>query len=106
MKNTIRLALMIALFFSFGSQAIAKETGKKECSKTAEAKFKSLDKDENGFLSLEEFKACPSGEGCAKKSEKLFNEFDKDKSGTLSFEEFKEMAKQCKKSCKKGKKSS
>ena len=53
-----------------------------------EERFKQLDKDADGKLSLEEFTSKRTGEK-AETAKKQFTKLDKDKDGALSLEEFK-----------------
>ena len=46
------------------------------------------DKDEDGFLSLEEFKSAIKKESMKEQADKWFKNRDKDGDGKLSFEEF------------------
>ena len=55
---------------------------------SAEKLFKQRDKDEDGFLSLEEFKSVIKKEGMKEQADKWFKNRDKDGDGKLSFEEF------------------
>jgi Ca2+-binding EF-hand superfamily protein len=55
----------------------------------AEAAFKKLDKDGDGKISLDEFKANPRFKGDASKAEESFKAKDKDGDGKLSLDEFK-----------------
>ena len=54
----------------------------------AEKQFKQRDKDEDGFLSLEEFKSAIKKEEMKEQADKWFKNRDKDGDGKLSFEEF------------------
>jgi Ca2+-binding EF-hand superfamily protein len=66
-------------------EALAKKGKKKSVPATAVDTFKSLDKDGDGKLSLDEFKA---GKTDAQQAEKSFKALDKDNDGALSKEEF------------------
>ena len=55
---------------------------------SVEQQFKNRDKDEDGFLSLEEFKSFIKKEGMKEQADKWFKNRDKDGDGKLSFEEF------------------
>ena len=55
---------------------------------SVEKQFKNRDKDEDGFLSLEEFKSFIKKEGMKEQADKWFKNRDKDGAGKLSFEEF------------------
>ncbi|HBK74586.1 MAG TPA: hypothetical protein DD662_04440 [Planctomycetaceae bacterium] len=55
---------------------------------SAEKQFKQRDKDEDGFLSPEEFKSVIKKEGMKEQADKWFKNRDKDGDGKLSFEEF------------------
>ena len=94
MNNIFKWALVATLVFGFGHQAMAKSSEKKECKKCLGSKFKSLDKDDSGSLSIDEFKTCDNGK-CEKGNEKLFMKADTNKDGSLSLEEFKAAMKKC-----------
>ena len=55
---------------------------------SAEKQFKQRDKDEDGFLSLEEFKSAIKKEEMKEQADKWFKNRDKNDDGKLSFEEF------------------
>ena len=55
---------------------------------SVEKQFKNRDKDEDGFLSLEEFKSFIRKEDIKEQADKWFKNRDKDGDGKLSFEEF------------------
>lgn len=58
----------------------------------AEADFKKMDTDNDGSLSLAEFKAGPEGQKDSAKAEELFKKADADTNGTLSLDEYKPLA--------------
>ena len=51
--------------------------------------FKKLDTNNDGFISLEEFKAGPRAQKDPAKAEEIFKKMDKDGDGKLTLEEFK-----------------
>ena len=55
---------------------------------SVEKQFKNRDKDEDGILSLEEFKSFIKKEDMKEQADKWFKNRDKDGDGKLSFEEF------------------
>lgn len=54
-----------------------------------EERFKRLDKDANGTVSLEEFKASPMGQRNVERAAEIFKKIDADSNGELTLEEFK-----------------
>jgi Ca2+-binding EF-hand superfamily protein len=53
------------------------------------AMFKKLDSDNNGSISLAEFKASPRAQKDPTKAEQIFKKMDTDSNGGVSLEEFK-----------------
>lgn len=94
-KNTLPFTLSIVLLSSL-TPAFAVE-------KTADADkvFQQRDKDRDGFLSLEEFKAVMKDEAVKAKADKWFTARDRDGDGKLSPEEFAAGREQKKKTKKK-----
>ncbi len=99
MKKLLCIAVAVAFVLGMGGLANAKpkaEKGEKAAKvakadkkpkKSAEERFKALDKDGDGKLSKEEFVGKKEGEQ-KEKAEKLFSKKDKDGDGSLSLEEF------------------
>lgn len=83
MKQLVCLLVVFAM--SFGSINLAVAAGKK---KDPEAKFKKLDKNSDGKLSLEEFVGKRTGKK-KEKAEKIFKKKDKNADSFLTLEEFK-----------------
>ena len=76
------VCLLVAVAFLSGPSVWAQDKG-------ADKAFKKLDKDGNGSISLEEYKALAKGDdGKAEKLEKKFKKLDTDGNGSLSPEEF------------------
>ena len=101
MKNVFKVALALALVFGLSNHVMAEAEGKKECKKKKVcivSKFKKLDEDKNGSLSLAEFGKC-AGDKCENGKKKLFSKLDKNEDGQLSLEEFKAIKKKCKSEC-------
>jgi hypothetical protein len=89
MKKLITILAALAVSVSFATAAdAAKKEAKKAGAPTAEERFKKLDTNGDGFISLEEFKASPAGQKDAAKAEEFFKKKDKDGDGKLSPEEF------------------
>ena len=84
-ESTMWLAV-VAVAVLFTTETRGDEGEKKPAS--AEKQFKQRDKDEDGFLSLEEFKSVIKTEEMKEKADKWFKNRDKDGDGKLSFEEF------------------
>ncbi len=85
LEPTMRLAV-VAVAVLFTTETRGDEGEKKPAS--AEQQFKQRDKDEDGFLSLEEFKSAIKKESMKEQADKWFKNRDKDDDGKLSFEEF------------------
>lgn len=84
-QSVVWLAL-VAIAIVFTTETHGDESEKKPAS--AEKQFKQRDKDEDGFLSLEEFKSAIKKESMKEQADKWFKNRDKDGDGKLSFEEF------------------
>jgi len=78
--------VVVAVAVLFTTETRGDEGEKKPVS--AEQQFKQRDKDEDGFLSLEEFKSAIKKESMKEQADKWFKNRDKDGDGKLSFEEF------------------
>ena len=78
--------VVVAVAVLFTTETRGDEGEKKPAS--AEQQFKQRDKDEDGFLSLEEFKSAIKKESMKEQADKWFKNRDKDGDGKLSFEEF------------------
>ena len=87
--RSIRFIAWLALV-ALTSLGIAETHGEEGDKKpaSAEKQFKQRDKDEDGFLSLEEFKSVIKKEDMKEQADKWFKNRDKDGDGKLSFEEF------------------
>jgi len=87
MKSCIQILSIVAVAtsLSFGQEEAAKE----KKGGNPEETFKKLDTDNNGSLSLEEYKASPMGKKQGEGAEAKFTALDTDKSGGLSLDEFK-----------------
>lgn len=89
MKKLITILAALAVSVSFATAAdAAKKEAKKAGAGTAEERFKKLDTNGDGFISLEEFKASPGGQKAGEKADEIFKKKDKDGDGKLSPEEF------------------
>ena len=87
MKKLITILAVLTVTVSF---ATAADADKKEAKKgaTPEERFKKLDTNGDGSISLDEMKASPAGQKDAAKAEAAFKAKDKDNDGKLSAEEF------------------
>src|SRR4051794_9413109 len=89
MKKLITILAALAVTVSFANAAdAAKKEAKKAGGASAEERFKKLDTNGDGFISLDEMKASPQGQKDAAKVEAMFKAKDKDGDGKLSPEEF------------------
>jgi Ca2+-binding EF-hand superfamily protein len=87
MKSCIQILGITALAtsLSFGEDKAPKEKKTPDPEKT----FKKLDTDNNGSLSLEEYKASPMGTRAGDKAEPKFKKLDTDGNGSVNLDEFK-----------------
>jgi Ca2+-binding EF-hand superfamily protein len=87
MKSSIQILGIIALAtsLSFGEDKSPKE----KKAPNPEKAFKKLDTDNNGSLSLEEYKASPMGTRAGEKAEPKFKKLDTDGNGSVNLDEFK-----------------
>ena len=74
----------VVTFGSLGMTVVAQDEKKP----TPEERFKKLDKDSDGMLTLEEYKGKAEGEK-ATKAEERFKKMDKDSDGKLTLDEYK-----------------
>jgi Skp family chaperone for outer membrane proteins len=89
MKKLITILAALAVTVSFATAAdAAKKEAKKAGAGNPEERFKKLDTNGDGFISLDEIKASPQGQKDAAKAETAFKAKDKDGDGKLSPEEF------------------
>ena len=98
MKSITTAILLLCLG---SSAAFAKEKKKKAAPPNAEERFKALDKDGNGMLSLSEFLEGKSDSSAAKAA---FRNADTDNDNSLTLEEFSSLPQPDKKERKKDKK--
>src|SRR4051812_12009306 len=87
MKKLITILSALAISISFATAADAEKKAEKKAD--PEASFKKIDKDGDGFISLDEMKASPAGQRDAAKAEQMFKRKDKDGDGKLSLDEYK-----------------
>src|SRR3954466_4949180 len=99
MRGTLTALAMGAVLMIAGPSAAAGGPGKA----AREALFDKLDKNGDGYLSLEELMAMP-GKAKPKKLEAMFKQLDKDEDGRVSKDEFTSHEKDKKKSADKPKK--
>ena len=89
MKKLITILAALAVTVSFATAAdAAKKEAKKAGGASPEERFKKLDTNGDGFLSLDELKASPQGQKDPSKCEAMLKAKDKDGDGKLSPEEF------------------
>lgn len=81
------VTLLIVLPGSFLNAEESQNADDKKAAARAKA-FLQLDKDHNGSLSLEEFRASPNFKDDPERASKVFSRLDKDGNGALSQEEF------------------
>jgi len=84
--QNMKFTLILTALLAFAAISYGADEPKKKGGGDPEAAFKKLDKDGDGSLSLEEFKA---GAKDPAKAEEQFKKLDKDGNGKLSLEEFK-----------------
>lgn len=87
MKRSIQILSIIAVAtsLSFGEE----EAPKEKKGGNHEETFKKIDKDGNGSISLDEYKASPMGTKAGDKAEAKFKKLDANSDGSLSLDEFK-----------------
>ncbi|NQX01576.1 EF-hand domain-containing protein [bacterium] len=87
MKSSIQILGIIALAtsLSFGEDQAPKE----KKAPNPEKAFKKLDTDNNGSVSLEEYKVSPMGTRAGDKAEPKFKKLDTDGNGSVNLDEFK-----------------
>lgn len=87
MKSCIQILGIVALAtsLSFGED----EAPKEKKAPAPEKAFKKLDADNNGSLSLDEYKASPMGTKAGDKAEAKFKKLDANSDGSVSLDEFK-----------------
>ena len=93
MKTFTTILATLALSSAFALAADEKPAGGAKAGddkkRNPEETFKKLDTNNDGALSLEEFKAGPMGKRNPDKVDEFFKKHDKDSNGSLSLEEFK-----------------
>lgn len=88
MKKLILTVVALAASLTLVTAADAEKKANKGAALTPEERFKKLDTDGDGFISLDEFKAGPQGKKDPAKAEEIFKKKDKNGDGKLSPEEF------------------
>lgn len=87
MKKLITILAALAVSVSFASAADEAKKAEKKAG-GGEERFKKLDTNGDGFISLDELKASPAGAKDPAKAEAMLKAKDKDGDGKLSAEEF------------------
>lgn len=88
MKLITSVLAVLALGTSLSFAADEKKPGEEKKKADPAEAFKKLDTNNDGKVSLEEFKAGPAGKKDAAKAEEIFGKRDKDGDKNLSLEEF------------------
>lgn len=86
---TTLFALTVACLIGLNASAQEKKQAPKKPPKPPEEVFKALDKNNDGKLTLDEFKANKKKPEQLEKAEKWFKAKDKDNDGVLTLDEFK-----------------
>ncbi len=92
MKLLLNTSTALAIAIAFTQTATAAKPDKKGGDKappTPEEAFKKLDKDSDGSVTLDEFKASGHGKKDPAKAEEIYKKIDKDSNGKVTLEEFK-----------------
>ena len=89
MKTLLLSLLFVPVLAMAAEETPAKAEKPKAPKPTPEEAFKRHDKDNNGEISLDEFKTGPRGKKDPAKAEEQFKKRDKDANGKLILEEFK-----------------
>ncbi len=90
MKTLTSILAALALSASFAAAEDKKpEAGAEKPKRDPAELFKKLDSNNDGKVSLEEWKASPMGKKDAAKAEEMFKSKDKDNDGSLTLDEFK-----------------
>lgn len=92
MKRLMTWVCLFGFMAGLVGQAAAQDKKDEKKKPDAEAVFKKMDKDSDGKLTLEEFKANKKGKAL-ENAEKAFARLDKDKDSAVSLEEFKNRGK-------------
>ena len=88
MKRLLTWVCMLGFLASLIGQAAAEDKKPEKKKADPEAVFKKMDKDSDGKLTLEEFKAGKKGKAL-ENAEKQHARLDKNKDGAVTLEEFK-----------------
>lgn len=83
------LVLAVTCLIGLNASAEEKKDAAKKPRKSPEEVFSNLDKDNDGLLTLDEFKANKKKPEQLERAEKFFTARDKDKDGKLTLDEFK-----------------
>ena len=86
---SMALATLVAVGTSYAQEGGKKEGGKRPPRKTAEERFKDLDANKDGKLTLDELKGKATEPKQIERREKMFKDMDANGDGAVTLEEYK-----------------
>jgi hypothetical protein len=90
MKRFLTWVCLFGFLATVAGSAVAQEKPDEKKKPDREAAFKKMDKNNDGKLTVEEFKANKKGKAL-ENADKAYARLDKDKDGSVSLEEFKNL---------------